>query len=80
MQHIESLSTIFFTDAPVRSYADAKRSDTARYARFFNGMLSRGVLMAPSQFEAMFLSAAHTNDDVEQFLDAAKATIETEGF
>ncbi len=80
VQHIESLSTIFFTDAPVRSYADAKRSDTARYARFFNGMLSRGVLMAPSQFEAMFLSAAHTNDDVEQFLDAAKATIETEGF
>ena len=47
---------------------------------FANGMLSRGVLMAPSQFEAMFLSAAHTNDDVEQFLDAAKATIETEGF
>ena len=76
----ESLSTVFFTKEPVFSYADAKKSDTARYARFFNGMLSRGVLMAPSQFEAMFLSAAHTNDDVEQFLDAAKATIETEGF
>ena len=80
VQGIESLSTVFFTEKPVFCYADAKRSDTARYARFFNGMLSRGVLMAPSQFEAMFLSAAHTNDDVEQFLDAAKATIETEGF
>ena len=80
VQGIESLSTVFFTKEPVFSYADAKKSDTARYARFFNGMLSRGVLMAPSQFEAMFLSAAHTNDDVEQFLDAAKATIETEGF
>ena len=80
VQGIESLSTVFFTEKPVFCYADAKKSDTARYARFFNGMLSRGVLMAPSQFEAMFLSAAHTNDDVEQFLDAAKATIETEGF
>ena len=80
VQGRESLSTVFFTEKPVFCYADAKKSDTARYARFFNGMLSRGVLMAPSQFEAMFLSAAHTNDDVEQFLDAAKATIETEGF
>ena len=57
-----------------------EKSDTARYARFFNGMLAHGVLMAPSQFEAMFLSAAHTGEDVEYFLDAAKATIETEGF
>ena len=80
VQGIESLSTVFFSETPVYSYADAKKCDTARYARFFNGMLGRGVLMAPSQFEAMFLSAAHTNDDVEQFLDAAKATIETEGF
>ena len=77
---MESPPAAFFPAKPGFCYADAKRSDTARYARFFNGMLSRGVLMAPSQFEAMFLSAAHTNDDVEQFLDAAKATIETEGF
>ncbi len=80
VQGIESLSTIFFTEAPVFCYADAKKSDTARYARFFNGMLARGVLMAPSQFEAMFLSAAHTNDDIEQFLDAAKETLNSEGF
>mgnify|MGYP000447100328 CR=1 FL=1 len=46
VQGIESLSTVFFTKEPVFSYADAKKSDTARYARFFNGMLSRGVLMA----------------------------------
>ncbi len=80
VQHIESLSTIFFTKSPVYCYADAKKCDTARYARFFNGMLARGVLMAPSQFEAMFLSAAHTNEDIERFLDAAKETINSEGF
>lgn len=80
VQGIESLSTVFFSETPVYSYADAKKCDTARYARFFNGMLARGVLMAPSQFEAMFLSAAHTNEDIEYFLDAAKATINTEGF
>lgn len=80
VQSIESLSTIFFTKGPVRCYAEAKKSDTARYARFFKGMLSRGVLLAPSQFEAAFLSAAHTEDDAEHFLDAAKETIDSEGF
>ena len=73
VQGIESLSTVFFTEKPVFCYADAKKSDTARYARFFNGMLSRGVLMAPSQFEAMFLSAAHTKEELQGVLDAAKA-------
>lgn len=80
VQGIESLATVFFTKEPVFCYADAKKSDTARYARFFNGMLARGVLMAPSQFEAMFLSAAHTAEDVSQFLDAAQETINSDGF
>src|SRR5216684_4432474 len=51
-----SLGTIFFTDQPVRDYAGAKRSDTKRYARFFREMLDRGIFLAPSQFEAAFVS------------------------
>src|SRR5216110_1005471 len=67
-----SLATVFFTPGPVRNYADAKRSDTKRYARFFREMLPRGIFLAPSQFEAAFLSAAHTPGDIEQTLAAAR--------
>ncbi|MEG1800014.1 MAG: aspartate aminotransferase family protein, partial [Synergistaceae bacterium] len=56
----------------VESYDDAKRSDTARYARYFNGLLDRGILVAPSQFEALFISASHTEDDIEYFLKSVK--------
>src|SRR5229473_1594205 len=66
-----SLGTIFFTDQPVRDYAGAKRSDTKRYARFFREMLDRGIFLAPSQFEAAFLSAAHTPEDIDRTLAAA---------
>src|SRR3984893_3506754 len=69
---IGSLSTIFFTSEPVRNYADAKRSDTKRYARFFREMLDRGIFLAPSQFEATFISAAHTSADVDRTLAAAR--------
>jgi len=73
---IGSLATVFFTDAPVRNYADAKRSDTKRYARFFREMLDRGIFLAPSQFEAAFLSAAHTAADIEQTLAAARESLQ----
>jgi glutamate-1-semialdehyde 2,1-aminomutase len=66
-----SLATIFFTDQPVRDYAGAKRSDTKRYARFFREMLDRGIFLAPSQFEAAFVSAAHTTEDVDRTVTAA---------
>ncbi len=68
---IGSLSTIFFTPQPVRNYAEAKRSDTKQYARFFREMLNRGIFLAPSQFEAAFVSAAHTPADVVRTVDAA---------
>ncbi len=71
-QGIGSLGTLFFTDGKVESYDDAKRSDTARYARYFNGLLDRGILVAPSQFEALFISASHTEDDIEYFLKSVK--------
>src|SRR5712664_3888267 len=66
-----SLGTIFFTDQPVRDYAGAKRSDTKRYARFFREMLDRGIFLAPSQFEAAFVSAAHTAEDIDRTVSAA---------
>jgi glutamate-1-semialdehyde 2,1-aminomutase len=68
---IGSLATVFFTQGPVRNYADAKRSDTKRYARFFQEMLARGIFFAPSQFEAAFLSAAHTSGNIDRTLAAA---------
>lgn len=74
-QGIGSLLTVFFTGGPVRDYNDAKKSDTSRYARWFNGLLRRGILIAPSQFEAMFISAAHTEEDIKDFLTAAEEII-----
>jgi len=68
---IGSLSTIFFTPQPVTNYSDAKRSDTKLYARFFREMLNRGIFLAPSQFEAAFVSAAHTSADIDRTIGAA---------
>jgi glutamate-1-semialdehyde 2,1-aminomutase len=70
-----SLLTPFFTDAPVTDYASAKCSDTARYGEYFRGMLERGVFLAPSQFEAMFVSAAHTDEDIQRTAEAAHASL-----
>jgi glutamate-1-semialdehyde 2,1-aminomutase len=63
--------TTFFTNEPVTDYASAKRADTARYAAYFREMLDRGVFLPPSQFEAMFLSTAHTDADVAETIEAA---------
>jgi len=73
---IGSLSTLFFTPGPVRNYADAKRSDTRRYARFFREMLDRGIFLAPSQFEAAFVSAAHTAADIDRTIAAAHESLQ----
>lgn len=66
-----SMLTVFFLPRAPRDYAEAGAADVARYARFFRGMLDRGVLLPPSQFEAWFVSAAHTDDDVAATLAAA---------
>jgi glutamate-1-semialdehyde 2,1-aminomutase len=70
-----SLSTLFFVDEPVRDYAGAKRSDTKRYARFFREMLDRGIFLAPSQFEAAFVSTVHTAQDIDRTIAAAAASL-----
>ncbi len=59
----------FFRAEPVRNFADAKQSDAALYGRFFHALLERGVYLAPSAFEAAFMSAAHSDDDVAQALE-----------
>jgi glutamate-1-semialdehyde 2,1-aminomutase len=70
-----SLVTPFFTSEPVRDLQGAMKADTAAYGRFFRGMLARGVYPPPSQFEAWFLSGAHTEQDVEKTVKAARATM-----
>jgi glutamate-1-semialdehyde 2,1-aminomutase len=67
-----SLLTPFFTDRPVRDYESALSADTAAYGRFFRGMLARGIYLPPSQFEAWFLSGAHTPRDIDQTVKAAR--------
>ena len=69
--HIGSLLCLFFTPQTVTDYASAKTSDTRRFAAFFNHMLDQGIYLAPSQFEAAFLSAAHTAADIEKTIKAA---------
>jgi glutamate-1-semialdehyde 2,1-aminomutase len=70
-----SLLTPFFTDQPVRDYESALSSDTAAYGRFFRGMLARGIYVPPSQFEAWFLSGAHTARDIDKTVKAAHAAL-----
>ena len=74
---VGSMSTLFFTEGPVRDYDSAMKSDTALYGVFWRGMLERGVWLAPSQFEASFTSAAMIPDDIEAALDAAAATFKS---
>lgn len=69
---IGSMLTPFFSDRPVRDYESATRADTTRYARFFQAMLEQGVYPPPSQFEAWFLSAAHTQRDIDRTVAAAR--------
>jgi glutamate-1-semialdehyde 2,1-aminomutase len=68
---VGSMFTGFFCADPVTDYASAKRANTQSYARFFHAMLERGVYLAPSQFEAGFVSLAHTEADVEATIKAA---------
>ena len=70
-----SVLTPFFTDQPVRDYQSATSANTERYARFFRGMLARGVYPPPSQFEAWFLSTAHTVKDVDKTIAAARGAM-----
>ena len=73
VNRVGSMFTFFFTDQPVTDWESAKVCDTARFGRFFRHMLEQGVYLAPSQFEAAFVSAAHTDDDIRKTIAAARA-------
>jgi glutamate-1-semialdehyde 2,1-aminomutase len=68
---VGSMLTTFFTPGPVVDWNTAKQSDTQRYGRFFHAMLEQGIYLAPSQFEAAFLSTAHSKQDIEKTIKAA---------
>jgi len=72
VNRVGSMFTFFFTNQPVTDWESAKRSDTARFGRFFRLMLERGIYLAPSQFEAAFLSSAHTEEDIDRTVNAAR--------
>lgn len=72
LNHIGSLGCLFFTEQPVRDYASAKTSDTEAFARYFSHMLKEGIYLAPSQFEAMFVSAAVTEEEIDETLAAVR--------
>ncbi len=72
LNHIGSLGCLFFTEQPVRDYASAKTSDTEAFARYFSHMLKEGIYLAPSQFEAMFVSSAVTEEEIEETLTAVR--------
>ena len=74
VNRVGSMLTWFFTSADVTDYESAKTSDTAKFGRFFHGMLERGIYLPPSQFEAMFVSAAHTDEDIARTVEAATAS------
>jgi glutamate-1-semialdehyde 2,1-aminomutase len=74
---IGSLATLFFAPQVVNNYNDAKRSDRKLYARFFREMLDRGIFLAPSQFEAAFVSAAHSATDIDRTILAANQALQT---
>ncbi|MBI4620004.1 MAG: glutamate-1-semialdehyde 2,1-aminomutase [Desulfobacterales bacterium] len=69
---VGSMSTLFFSDRQVTDYSSAKASNTKRFARYFSAMLEQGIYLAPSQFEASFVSLAHTDEDIEKTIDVAR--------
>lgn len=73
VNRVGSMFTAFFTSEPITDYASAKKSDATRFGHFFRAMLARGVYFPPSQFEAAFVSAAHSEADIEQTVEAAAA-------
>jgi len=72
---VGTMFATFFTDGPVTNWASAKRCDTEQFARFFQGMLEHGVYVAPSQFEAGFMSVAHSDDDIARTVEAARRAL-----
>jgi glutamate-1-semialdehyde 2,1-aminomutase len=70
VQRVGAMATLFMTDGPVRDFEDAQHCDTGRYAALFRHLLERGIYVAPSQFEAMFVSLAHGDEEIDRTIEA----------
>ncbi len=77
LNHVGSMFTLFFADHEIRNFADVKRSDTERFARFFRALLHENIYFSPSAYETSFISAAHTGQQLEQTLSILKKVIST---
>jgi len=76
---VGGMFTVFFASSPVEDYETAKKSDIKAFGRYFVDMLNQGVYLPPSQFEAVFVSLAHSQDDLERTVAAARAAFERMG-
>lgn len=76
VQRVGSMLTLFFNPGPVRNWSEAARSDTKRFAKWHQGMIQRGIYWPPSQFESAFVSAAHTEADIDKTIKAASEALE----
>ncbi|MFG6148363.1 glutamate-1-semialdehyde 2,1-aminomutase [Halobacillus sp. B23F22_1] len=72
-----SMVGVFFTDGPVENFETANQSDLHRFAKYYRGMIEQGIFLPPSQFEGLFLSVAHTKDDIERTIEAVEAVFKT---
>ena len=79
LQRVGSMSCLFFTDSQVKNYQQAASSDTQRFAAYFRKMLERGIYLPPSQFEAFFISAAHSEQDIDRTVEANYEALQTVG-
>jgi glutamate-1-semialdehyde 2,1-aminomutase len=70
------MMTVFFHPGPVNRYEDAEASNTQSYSKYFAGMRERGIYLAPSQFECAFVSLAHTDNEIEEIVGAARESLE----
>jgi glutamate-1-semialdehyde 2,1-aminomutase len=70
VQRVGAMATLFLVDGAVRSFADAQRADTERYGALFRHLLERGIYIAPSQFECLFVSLAHSDEDIDRTVEA----------
>ncbi len=74
---VGSMFSVFFTDNPVKNYQDAKKSNLTMFTKYFQNMLNNGIYLAPSQFEAGFISSAHTQEDLDKTLSAARKSFKS---
>ncbi|WP_366522808.1 glutamate-1-semialdehyde 2,1-aminomutase [Ignavibacterium sp.] len=77
MNRVGSMMCMFFTEEPVNDFKSAVKSDTALYGKYFHEMLKRGIYLAPAQFEALFVSTAHTKEDLDKTIKAHREALET---